>query len=63
MYAPVARAVDGPDLRYRLRGLLDTEDPLVRLRAEFVLRVLDHPELRVRRLTWQRWLAIDDRRR
>lgn len=63
MYAPVARAVDGPGLRYRLRGLLDAEDPLVRLRAHFVLRVLDHPELHVRRFTWQRWLSIDDRPR
>jgi hypothetical protein len=63
MYAPVARAVDGPDLRHRLSRLLDADDPLVRLRAEFVLNILDQPGLRVRRHTWQRWLAVDEGRR
>jgi hypothetical protein len=62
MYAPLARAVDGPDLRHGLCRLLDGDDPLVRLRAAFVLHILDHPELRVRRHTWQRWLAVDDGR-
>ncbi|HWH01490.1 MAG TPA: hypothetical protein VNV66_19755 [Pilimelia sp.] len=60
MYAPLARAVDRPDLRRRLCGMLDAGHPLVRLRVQFVLHVLDHPEIRVRRHTWQRWLATDD---
>jgi hypothetical protein len=59
MFTPVARTVDSPDLRHTLTELLDADDPLVRLRAKFVLHILDEPGQRVRRNTWQCWLATD----
>jgi hypothetical protein len=57
LYAPLARAVDGPALRDRLVDLRGAPDPLVRLRAEFVGYVLDRPNLNVTDRTWRRWLA------
>jgi len=57
MYAAVAHRVDGSELRSGLARLLGAGDPLVRLRAEFVLDLLDQRRPRVRRTTWKRWLA------
>jgi hypothetical protein len=58
-YACLARRVGGPDLRDHLAARITTDDPLPRLRARFLLHVLDHPELTVRSNTWQRWLGAD----
>lgn len=56
-YAPVARWVDDPHLRWMLAEQAASDDALPRLRAHFLLQVLDQPWLPVRRHTWQRWLA------
>ncbi len=48
-YVPLARRVDGPDLRDLLTKM---EGP----RARFVRYVLDEPALAVTRKTWRRWL-------
>ncbi|HCT78030.1 MAG TPA: hypothetical protein DGG94_04075 [Micromonosporaceae bacterium] len=57
MYAALVRLVDEPSLRDRLGSLLASEESLTKLRTEFVLHVLDSPGVRVKRATWQRWLA------
>jgi hypothetical protein len=56
-YAALARHVAGPRLRHGLALLRRGPDPLPRLRAEFLLDVLDQPTVRITRTTWRRWLA------
>jgi hypothetical protein len=56
-YPPLARLLDCSALREKIRPVLDNTDPLSRLRAGFLLHVLDHPELPIRRHTWHRWVA------
>ncbi|WP_367131832.1 hypothetical protein [Saccharothrix sp. HUAS TT1] len=56
MYAGLVRHL-GERVRDRMRELLDDGDPLVRLRAEFLLHVAAHPGVKVSRKSWQRWLA------
>lgn len=55
-YAQLARLVDGPRLRESIADPLGSVDPLPRLRARFLLHVLDHPGIAIRRHTWHRWL-------
>jgi hypothetical protein len=57
MYACLVRHVDGEGFRGRVASLLDADDPLVRLRARFVLHVAAHPAQRVKRASFQRWLG------
>ena len=59
-YPAVARVVDGPELRSRLDAASRSEDPLVRLRAEWVRWVIDHPAAPVTAAGWRRWLAQDE---
>lgn len=56
-FAALAHHLRGDRLDERIQSLLAADDPLVRLRAEFVLDLAGRPELRVRRATWSRWLA------
>jgi hypothetical protein len=56
-YAPLARWLDSPLLRQALAEHATYEDALPRLRAGFLLQMLDQPRLTIRRHTWQRWLA------
>jgi hypothetical protein len=56
-YPAVARVVDGLELRSRLDAASRSEDPLVRLRAEWVRWVIDHPAAPVTVAGWRRWLA------
>ena len=53
LYAPLTRQVrtDG------MRLLLTASDPMVRVRAEFLLHVAGTPDLNVTRHTFARWLA------
>lgn len=57
MYAGLVRHIADERFHERMRSLLEDDDPVVRLRAEFLLHVAAHPELRLRRTTWARWLA------
>jgi len=55
-YAPLARRVDGQDLRGRLGALAEHTNPLTRLRVQFLVHLLDNPSQRITRKTWRRWL-------
>ena len=52
MYALVVRHVADPDFHDRVTALTRAPDPVARL----VLDLVDHPEWRVTRKTWRRWL-------
>ncbi|WP_328321175.1 hypothetical protein OHA70_23720 [Kribbella sp. NBC_00382] len=56
-YAALARRVDGPELRAALGECRESADKVVRLRAEYVLIVLDDAELPVTLASWRSWLA------
>ena len=57
MYARLIQHVADEDFLGRLGGLLDAEDPLIRLRAQFALHLAEHPGQGINRTTWRRWLA------
>ncbi len=59
MYAPLVRHIRDDAFVSRLDAMLDADDPLVRLRARFVGQVAAHPQRRVKRVSWRRWLADD----
>jgi hypothetical protein len=56
MYALLVRHIADADLRDRLTALADADDPLVRLRARFLLDLADQPDRKITRKTWSRWL-------
>ncbi|WP_189154825.1 hypothetical protein [Lentzea pudingi] len=56
MYASLVHHVADTDFRDRLTILTGADDPLVRLRARFLLDLADRPEVRVKRHTWGKWL-------
>jgi hypothetical protein len=56
VYPVLVRHVVDADFRDRLGVLAGADDPLVRLRARFLLHLADHPEHEIRRKTWLRWL-------
>jgi hypothetical protein len=56
-YAGLARRVDGPELRAALGECRESADEVVRLRAEYVLVVLDDTELPITLASWRSWLA------
>jgi hypothetical protein len=55
-YGAVARAVADEQLRRRLEQAAGVPDRLTRLRASFLLFLLDHPEVPSRPREWTRWL-------
>jgi len=56
-FSALARRLDGPGLRARLREASGAEDPNVALRATFVCWVLDHPDAPVTVASWRNWVA------
>ncbi|MCI4062596.1 hypothetical protein MRQ36_08460 [Micromonospora sp. R77] len=58
MYARLVRHLD-PSFPDRVAALASADDPLVRLRARFVLHAAGDPERRITRGAWQRWLSAD----
>lgn len=56
-YAALARRLDGPELRAALNECQTSTDGVVRLRAGYVLAVLNDPEMPVTLASWRRWLA------
>jgi DnaJ-domain-containing protein 1 len=56
-YGRLARVLDGMRLRSELNSAAHDNDPLVRLRACFVLWVLDHRDTPAVPRTWKTWLA------
>ncbi|MFU8873427.1 hypothetical protein [Micromonospora sp. SL4-19] len=56
MYARLVRHLD-PSFLDRVAVLASADDPLVRLRAQFVLHAAQSRERRITRASWQRWLS------
>lgn len=56
MYAGLVRHFSDPLFFHEVATLTYADDPLVRLRAQFVLQVAEHPERNVTRVSWRRWL-------
>jgi hypothetical protein len=56
-YAALARRLDGSQLRAALDECRKSADGVVRLRAEYVLTVLNDAEMPVTLASWRRWLA------
>jgi glutamine amidotransferase PdxT len=50
------RHVADMEFHDRVTALADRQDPLVQLRARFVIDLAMHPEVRITRKTWHRWL-------
>jgi hypothetical protein len=61
MYGQLVRYVADAAFLDGAAALLDARDPLVRLRARFVLDLIEYPERRVKRSTWRRWLEACQR--
>lgn len=59
MYACLVRHLDDASFLNRVGRLVFADDPLVRLRARFVLHVAEHSEHRVTRTSWRRWLNAE----
>lgn len=57
VYAGLVRHVADERFHERMRSLMEDDDPVVRLRAEFLLHMARQPKPRVRRTTWRQWLA------
>ncbi|MBB5867019.1 hypothetical protein F4553_000398 [Allocatelliglobosispora scoriae] len=57
LFARLVRHVADEQFTDRIEALSDADDPVVRLRAQFILHVARHPEQRVRYVSWRRWLA------
>jgi hypothetical protein len=55
-YVPLARRMDGPVLRARLRDAAAHDEEQTRLRAGYLLWLLDHPDAGVRPSNWRRWV-------
>jgi hypothetical protein len=53
----LARRLDGPELRNPVARCLDSPDPIVSLRAGFLLDVLADPSMPATVASWKRWLA------
>ncbi|WP_424231911.1 hypothetical protein [Actinophytocola sp.] len=56
MYALLVRHVADENFRDRTTALTDVPDPLVRLRARYILDHVDRPDATTTRRTWRRWL-------
>jgi hypothetical protein len=59
MYARLVRQVLDPPFLGTVEKLCDAEEPLVRLRAQFVIHAAQNPQQRIKRASWRRWLASD----
>ncbi|MEU1841350.1 hypothetical protein [Micromonospora chersina] len=55
-YACLVHHLDDPLFFHAVEMLACADDPSVRLRAQFVLHVAAHPEQRITRTSWRRWL-------
>jgi hypothetical protein len=55
-YVRLARRLDGPGLRARLRAAATENDEQTRLRAGYLLWLLDHPDARIRSSKWRQWV-------
>lgn len=57
MYARLVQHVLDMPFVDKIEALLAAEDPLVRLRAQFIVYVARHPQCGIKRVSWHRWLA------
>ncbi|MFY1595643.1 hypothetical protein [Micromonospora sp. WMMD737] len=55
-YARLVRQLHDSPFLHEVAMLTSADDPLVRLRAQFVLQVAAHPEQAPTRTSWRRWL-------
>ena len=58
-YAAVARAIDGAQLRLRVAQARRAQDPLFRVRADFIHHLLVNPQVSARPTSWHRWLRSE----
>jgi hypothetical protein len=56
MYALLVRHVADEEFRDRTTALTDAHDPLVRLRAQYLLDLADRPDASITAMTWRHWL-------
>ncbi|MFJ3434031.1 hypothetical protein ACIPMU_10815 [Streptomyces cyaneofuscatus] len=56
-YVRAARAVDGDDLRTRLKTAARSDNPWAQRHAGYILWLLDRPEVPNTRHVWRTWLA------
>ncbi|MFG2007828.1 hypothetical protein ACGFNF_01990 [Micromonospora sp. NPDC048868] len=56
LYASLVRQLHDSPFLHEVGMLTSADDPLVRLRAQFVLHVAAHPEQTPTRTSWRRWL-------
>jgi hypothetical protein len=56
MYARLVRHMDVSFVS-KVEALLEADDPLVRLRAQFILYVVQHPQRGIKPTSWHRWLT------
>jgi hypothetical protein len=56
MYARLVRHVADAEFRDGVTALADTPDPLVRLRAQYILDLTNHPDASITPTTWRHWL-------
>lgn len=56
MYALMVRHVADMEFHDRVMALTRAHEPFVRLRAQFVIDLVRHPERKITRKTWRRWL-------
>ena len=59
MYARLVRHVLDRPFLGTVEKLCEAEDPLVRLRAQFVVHAAQNPQQRIKRTSWRRWLVSD----
>jgi hypothetical protein len=60
MYGRLVRHVLDPPFVDAVEAVLTTGDPLIRLRAQFILHLARNPDRSVNRMSWRRWLASDE---
>lgn len=56
MYALLVRHVADAEFRDRATVLAEAHDPLVRLRARYILDLADRPDASITPMTWRHWL-------
>jgi hypothetical protein len=57
LYARLVRHVLNVPFVGRIEALLDADDPLVRLRAQFILSAARNPQRRIKRVSFHRWVT------
>ncbi|MDX8034214.1 hypothetical protein SK803_28695 [Lentzea sp. BCCO 10_0856] len=60
MYALMVPHVADTEFHDRVTALTRAHDPFAQLRAQFIIDLVRHPERKITRKTWRRWLQRQD---